>query len=107
MTRYLTIAILCLLAVYGLVKAWPLIRGPALSIDSPIDNATISGGTVTVSGVVKHAAVFTLNGVVVLHDQSGSFSSTLTFPAGGSILTFVVTDRFGKAVTVTRSIFVP
>ncbi|PIR83085.1 hypothetical protein COU19_02215 [Candidatus Kaiserbacteria bacterium CG10_big_fil_rev_8_21_14_0_10_56_12] len=107
MTRYLTALILGALILYGLVEAWPLLRGPALTIDSPADNATIDGGILTVSGTVARAAIFTINGSPVLYDQNGHFSSTLTFPRGGSILTFVESDRFGRTVTATRSIFVP
>jgi Glucodextranase, domain B len=107
MTRYLIGAILLILLGYGLIEAWPLIAGPTLSISSPINNASVPGGIVTVSGQAKRAALLTLDGMPLLHDQNGDFSSTLTFPTGGSILTFSVTDRFGRNVTETRSIFVP
>jgi len=105
--RYLTIVVLILLAGYGLIEAWPLIVGPTISITSPTNDATIPTGIVTVSGDVARAASFTLNGASLLHDQSGGFSSTLTFPRGRSILIFVAVDRFGRTVTVMRAIFVP
>lgn len=107
MTRYLIAAILLILLGYGAVKAWPLIAGPALVIASPVNNASFPGGIVDVSGQAKRAALLTLDGMPLLHDQNGDFSSTLTFPEGGSILTFSVTDRFGRSVTETRTIFVP
>ncbi len=107
MTRYLTIALLLMLVAYGLVEAWPLLRGPSLALTSPADNAAVTDGIVTVSGKVARAAVFTLNGAPLLYDQNGAFSSTLTFPRGGSILTFMVTDRFGRSTSATRTIFVP
>lgn len=107
MTRYLTAAILVLIAFYGVIEAWPLIMGPTLSITSPANDATVHGGIVAVSGTVTRATLFTLNGTSLPHDQDGSFSSTLTFPHGGSILTFVAADRFGRTVTATRNIFVP
>lgn len=107
MTRYFTVAVLILLLGYGLIEAWPLIRGPLIRVDSPIEGASVEGGIVTVSGHVVHATEFTLNGAPLLRDQNGSFSSTLTFPRGGSILTLVATDRFGRRVTATRTIFVP
>lgn len=107
MTRYLTLLVLILVVLYGIVEAWPLIAGPSLTIDSPADNATIEDGIVVVSGKVTNAAVFTLNGATMLYDQEGRFSSTLTFPSGGSILTFVESDRFGRTITATRTIFVP
>ncbi len=107
MTRYLIGAALFVLIGYGLIEAWPLIKGPSLSITSPADNGSFPDGTVRIEGRVKRAATITLNGVPLLHDQNGNFSSTLTFPRGGSILTLTVTDRFGRTVTETRSIFVP
>ena len=107
MTRYFILLTLALLAVYGLIEAWPLIRGPVLTIESPVDNETIQDGIVSIHGNVARAALFTLNGASLLHDQNGDFSSTFTFPRGGSILTFVAVDRFGRTITETRTIFVP
>ncbi len=107
MTKYLIGAVLLILAGYGLIKAWPLIAGPTLSIISPTNNAPFPSGIVSVRGRAERAAVIMLNGAPLLHDQNGNFSSTLTFPRGGSILTFVVTDRFGRRITQTRTIFVP
>jgi hypothetical protein len=107
MTRYLIGALLVLLVGYGLIEGWPLISGPRLSITSPTPDASYEDGIVEIRGRALRASVLTLNGTPLLHDQNGEFSSTLTFPRGGSILTFVATDRFGRTVTATRSIFVP
>lgn len=107
MTKYLIAAVLLILAGYGSIEAWPLIAGPSLSIDSPQNGTAYPDGIVVAEGQTVRAATLTLNGTPLLHDQNGSFSSTLTFPRGGSILTFVATDRFGRTVTATRSIFVP
>lgn len=107
MTRYLIALVLVVLFGYGFIEAWPLLAGPSLSIVSPEQNALYSDGIVSIQGNAARAAQLTLNGAPVLRDQNGSFSSTLTFPRGGSILTFVATDRFGRTVTATRSIFVP
>ncbi len=107
MTRYFIGTVLLVLFGYGCMEAWPLLAGPTLAIASPADNASFPGGIVSIQGVVTRAATLTLDGMPLLHDQSGAFSSTLTFPSGGSILTFAVTDRFGRTITATRSIFVP
>lgn len=107
MTRYLIIVALCLLAGYGLIEGWPLLVGPALSVASPADNASFPDGIVAVSGTSARVAVLTLDGAPLLHDEQGDFSTTLTFPHGASILTFVAADRFGRRVTVTRTVFVP
>ncbi len=107
MLRYLIAIVLIILIGYGCVEAWPLLSGPSLSIISPINNSTYTDGIVDVKGKAERAAELTLDGASLLHDQNGDFSSTLTFPRGGSILTFVATDRFGRTVTATRYIFVP
>ncbi len=106
MTRYLLFAVLLVFIGYGLVEAWPLIKGPSLSIFVPQNNATFPGGIVTVEGKAARAALLTLDGEPILHEENGNFSTTLTFPRGGSVLTFVATDRFGERVTATRTIFV-
>lgn len=107
MTRNLIVLVLSVLVVYGSIEAWPLIKGPTLSIESPTQNAPYPSGVVSVRGQASRAAQLTFNGAPMLRDQEGNFSSMLTFPHGGSILTFVATDRFGRTVTATRSIFVP
>lgn len=107
MTKYLLAAVLLILGGYGLIEAWPLVAGPSLAIVSPSDAASFPGGIVEIIGKAPRAAQLTLNGAPLLRDQDGNFSSILTFPRGGSILTFVAADRFGRTVTATRSIFVP
>lgn len=107
MVNYLIGAVLLVVAVYGGIEAWPLIAGPTLTIETPTPYASFPDGIVTVHGRAARAAELVINGALALYDQNGDFSSTLTFPHGGSILTFVATDRFGRTVTATRSIFVP
>ncbi|MHB8660830.1 MAG: hypothetical protein ACYC75_02765 [Minisyncoccota bacterium] len=107
MIKYFIGVILLIGAGYGCVEAWPLLAGPTLSVSFPANNATLPGGIVTVQGTALRAAELTLDGTPILHDQDGSFSSTLTFPRGGSILTLVATDRFGRRVAIARTIFVP
>ncbi len=107
MDRYLAALVLILLAGYGIIKALPLLEGPALTTEAPVDQATLPDGIVTVSGQADRVALLSLNNVTVDRDKDGRFSETLTFPPGESILTFVATDRFARSITITRSIFVP
>jgi hypothetical protein len=107
MTNYLIVAVLLALIGYGAIEAWPLLEGPSLVIDAPSDNALLPEGIIAVAGRAPRAARLSLNGAPLLRDRNGDFSSTLIFPSGGSILTFVATDRFGRSVRATRSVFVP
>lgn len=107
MIRPLILATLLLLLGYGLIEARPLLLGPSLSLSSPTPYATSTDGSVTVAGHESRAVALLLNGNPVLPDQDGTFSSTLTLPRGGSILTLAATDRFGRSVTITRTVYVP
>lgn len=106
MIKYFTFIVLFILASYGFHEAWPLMKGPTLSIDL-INNESSSSGIVTIEGRATRTALLTLNGAPILRKKDGSFSTILTFPRGGSILTFRATDRFGRTLTSARSIFVP
>lgn len=107
MTNYLIGVVLLALLSYGGIKAWPLIQGPTLSIDSPENYASITGGIVSIKGKASRGASLVLNNAPILHEEDGSFLLTLTFPRGGSILTFAATDRFGRTIATTLNIFVP
>jgi hypothetical protein len=107
MTRHLLIITLALFLVYGFVEAFPLIIGPSLSVHSPLDSASIADGVVEIRGTTARIASLTLNDAPLLRDKEGAFSSTLTFPQGSSILTFIAADRFGRTTVATRTIFVP
>lgn len=107
MLKYFIGTILLVAIGYGGIEALPLISGPSISVTSPVNYETSQSGIVIVNGKASHAAQLTLDGASLLYDQNGSFSSTVTLPHGGSILTLVATDPFGKKVTITRTVFVP
>lgn len=107
MTRLLIAAVLITLLAYGLLEARPLIVGPTLTLSSPTEGATYPDGIVPISGRAARAAVLTLDGSPILPDQEGHFETTLAFPHGSSILTFTATDRFGRRISISRSIYVP
>lgn len=107
MTKYLILAVILVIAGYGLIKGWSLLEGPSLSVYSPTNNAAFPDGTVAIRGNAARAAQLVLDGVPMLHQENGNFGTTLTFPHGASELTFVATDIFGRTVTTERTIFVP
>lgn len=107
MLRPVLLLVLVGIGAYGLTRAFPLLTGPSLALATPGADAAYPDGIVSVSGVARRAALLTVNGAPVLHLANGSFEKSFAFPHGGSILTITATDRFGRTVTETRSIFVP
>lgn len=107
MTRQLLVVTLFLFLGYGSFKVFPLIAGPSLSITSPVDFSTIESGIVLIEGQASRVATLTLNDYPLLRDKEGRFSTVRTLPRGGSILTLVATDRFGKSVSEMRTVYIP
>ncbi|HUQ30073.1 MAG TPA: hypothetical protein VM103_00975 [Candidatus Paceibacterota bacterium] len=102
------IVIAVLVAVgYGLMEAYPLIAGPKLVLASPTEHASYPDGMVPISGTAARVVALTLNGAPLLPHEDGTFVTALAYPSGGTILTLVAKDRFGRTITTTKHIFVP
>lgn len=107
MIRGLVAVVLILLVSYGVVKAFPLLRGPYLSLTTPSNYTTLPDGFLTISGVAHNTEALFLNGGPLLIDPEGRFFTTLLLPSGGSILTLTANDRFGRTITEQRTVYVP
>jgi hypothetical protein len=107
MIRIIVGVLLALLLAYGGVKAYPLIRGPELSITSPLAYESIPGGLVRILGKALHTETLYVNNAPLLIDEEGSFSLDLLLPKGGATLTFTAVDRFGRQETKIRSVYIP
>lgn len=107
MIRTAAAIVLSLLAVYGVVKAVPILAGPSIQVEAPADFSTSPEGFTTLSGRAVHTQTLTLNGAPFLIDETGRFEGTLLLPKGGAILSLVATDRFGRTTSVTRTVFIP
>jgi len=103
--KLLVSVVLAIVVVYGLIEAYPLIAGPSITLSSPVNGAELTD-PVAIMGIAHRATALTLDGAPLTPDQDGSFSATLAFPAGTSILTLTAHDRFGRTITITRTIVV-
>jgi hypothetical protein len=106
MLRIAIAAVLVAVLAYGFFEARPLLLGPRIVLDSPVEGYSSPDGTVTVSGTAYRSNALTLDGGPLLMDESGHFSTTLTLPSGGAILSLTATDRFGRTRTVERDVVV-
>jgi len=107
MLRTITAIALVLLVGYGVLKAFPLLSGPHITITSPADGQSFGDGFVKISGTALRTENLALNDAPLLIDEKGHFSTTLVLPHGGAILSLTATDRFGKTKQLKRTIFVP
>lgn len=98
--------VLVILAGYGMFEAAPLLRGPVLTLSSPV-YASAPDGFFTVEGSATHAESLTLNGAPLLIDEEGRFSCLMLLPSGGAILSITAEDRFGRTVTKRIAVAVP
>ncbi|HEY0010926.1 MAG TPA: hypothetical protein VGB97_03395 [Candidatus Paceibacterota bacterium] len=103
--RYTAVIVLILVVGYGLVKAWPLVRGPELTLE-PVTQGDVPG-VVSFRGRALHTETLTLNGGILLIDDRGYFEKTLTLPSGGAILSLTATDRFGRSSYERLTVLVP
>jgi hypothetical protein len=99
--------LLLLLLIYGVIKAFPLLSGPAIRIENPVAYSAHPDGLVHIEGVAKHTETLTLDGGPLLIDESGHFATSLVLPHGGAILSLTATDRFGRSRLERRYVFVP
>lgn len=106
-SRLATLLVLVLLVIYGLVKGFPILSGPDIVIDTPAPYATLQSHELVLTGTAVRTDTLLLNDAVLLIDENGRFSTSLTLPSGGAILSLTARDRFGRSITERLSVFVP
>ncbi len=81
-------------------------KGPNLTVNSPTDNQTFSGGnkTTVVQGTTDTDAKVTVNGFWAIVDDQGNFSYTLPLQNGDNQVNIVATDTAGNTTTVQKSV---
>lgn len=99
--------VIAFLILYGAIEAYPLIRGPEIIIDIPIDYTTSPDGSILLSGTAKRTETLRLGDGILLIDEQGHFEEILVLPKGTSILVVTATDRFNRKETKERTVYVP
>ncbi|MBI4086838.1 hypothetical protein HY416_02545 [Candidatus Kaiserbacteria bacterium] len=87
---------------YIVFQAWPLITGPALTLD-PMPVAQ-SGRVTTVSGTARNVTTITLNDRPIFTDDEGHFQEALVLENGYTILTLRAKDRYGRKKTLEQAL---
>ena len=90
---------------YSGFTAKRIFEGPRIALEAPIDGATMSTSLVEIRGVARNALSLTLDGRLIAIDTTGRFQEQLLLSYGYNIIELVATDRAGKAVKKTVTLF--
>lgn len=103
--RSLLAIVVPLLLVYLGMKLFAFLSPPALSVTSPVDNATITGTIARIEGGSEPGAVVQVNGQEVFLDANGSFIEEVDLRPGLNAIRVSATNTRGKERVITRNIF--
>jgi hypothetical protein len=90
---------------YSGFTAKRIFEGPKIVIEVPADGATISTSLIEVRGTTKNALSLTLDGRLIAIDTTGRFDEQLLLSYGYNIIELVATDRAGKSIKKTVTLF--
>lgn len=79
-------------------------KPPALNVDAPADNLTVSDERLTVQGRTERETRVLVNGEEVTVDRSGQFEAKVNLRPGVNTLEITAVKKNGKSSTVTRSV---
>ena len=87
--------------VYGGFKAYPILRGPVITLYYPNEGDIVASSSFEVSGAVSRVKEITLNSRPIPIDQDGHFKELLVASPPYTILVFTATDFYGSSITKT------
>ncbi len=83
---------------YGIFQSQKILKGPQISIESPVQGSNTSEELINVRGQVKNISAITLNDRTIYTDEAGAFSEKLMLYPGYNIIKLKVEDKFGSLV---------
>jgi hypothetical protein len=98
-TYIIGLILLVVIAGYSLFQAKNLIIGPVMTIEEPLDGATLPFSLYTVRGSAQNISQISLNDKPIFVNDRGIFQEKLIAPPGYSIIKMTVKDRFGRSKT--------
>lgn len=95
----ISIIVLIFLAIigYGLFQARNLLRGPEISISSPINGTSYTSAIVMVAGMATNITHISLDDRPIFVDKLGNFSEKLLLAPGYNIIKLEAQDKFGRS----------
>ncbi len=95
----LAILLVCILAGYSYYQSRNIRSGPRISIDTPLDGALVTTGTIDIKGKAENVSEITLDDNPIFVDESGAFSEKRAVLPGFNIFQVKVKDKFARVVS--------
>jgi|GEM_PF-6681093 len=100
------LAILIIVGIIGYVglQVLTLISPPSINLDSPADGFVTGNSSVEVRGKTEENTDVSINGISILTEPDGSFSSQVPLKQGVNDLIITATNRLAKQTSVHRTV---
>ncbi len=102
--KYLLILLVIIALSYGGFRAYPLLKGPEITLYSPKEGDIVATSSFEVSGKVSKVKEITIQGRPVPIDTDGHFKELLVASPPYTILVITATDFYGASITKTVSV---
>lgn len=102
--KYFLITLVLVALFYGGFRAYPLIKGPEITLYTPKDGDIVASSSFEVSGRVSKVKEITIQGRPVPIDTDGHFKELLVASPPYTILVVTATDFYGASITKTVSV---
>lgn len=89
---------------YIVWEVWSINKIPVLEISTPVNNAVITSGSVTIGGKTDPGMIVTVNGQNLFVNDQGGFQTQLGLSPGLTEITIIAKNRFGKQTGKTLDI---
>lgn len=100
-TRLLFIPLLVVVVLYTALQTRDLIRGPQITITSPLMGQKLAEAAVDITGRAELISHLYLNDNPIFTDQHGGFNQKLLLAPGYNIIKLEAKDRFNRTISKT------
>lgn len=91
--------IIAIIIGYSYFQSRNLIRGPQITLTSPLSGSTLASPLVAIKGSAQNIAFISLNNRQIYVDNNGRFNEELLLSPGYNIWTIEAKDKFGRIVS--------
>ena len=88
--------VLTIVLLYAYARSEPFVRGPRITITSPLSGETLHTQSVIIHGNIERASHIALNGRQVYTNESGALTEEMLLAEGYNIFEISAEDRFGR-----------